>query len=250
MYLRLIFKFLILLLLSAASIQAATVTHEVITADTGGTPNTSGAFTPAVGDLLVVFVAASVTVQATATLTDSAGITFTQVGRVPWGTNVNSLYLFVSNSLAPSATSQTVTFDTASDPATGTVIAVASITGVTRTGLTAILQSTGQANQAAGTPAPVFGAGVDTNNPTLGAVANNTSPAGLTPPTSWTENGDTGYSTPTTGMEYVSRDSGFTGTTITWGSASASVFASGIIEIDTSVVASAPSNLLLVGIGK
>ncbi len=34
----------------------ATVVHLVTTADTGNTPNTSGSLSPAVGDLLVVFV--------------------------------------------------------------------------------------------------------------------------------------------------------------------------------------------------
>jgi hypothetical protein len=231
--------------------QAATITHRIGTADTGATPNTSGAFTPAVNDLLVASVTASGTVQATATLTNSAGTTFTQFGRVAYATDVNSIYFFVANSLVTSATSQTVTFNSASDPATGTIIMVASVAGMSRTGTSAILQTAAQNNQAAGgTPAPTFASAVNTNNPTIGVVGNNSSPAGMTTPSSWVEQNDTGFSTPTTGQEYVSKNNGFTGTTITWGSTSATVFGSGIVELDTSAAgACAGSPLALLGVG-
>jgi hypothetical protein len=56
----------------------------------------------------------------------------------------------------------------------------------------------------------------------------------MTPPTSWTEDSDNGYSTPTAGQESVSRVSGFTGTTVTWGGTSATAFGDIIVEIDTS----------------
>lgn len=221
----------------------ATVTHEISTADTGNTPNASGAFTPAADDLLIVFIVASATVTdpASSALTNSQGITFTQILRAQCASGVDSIYAFVANSLVTSgqAVSQTVTFNPA-DVANGTNIFVAAVAGMTRVGIDAILQSAKQDNQAAGTPAPAFGASAQTGNPTLGVIGNATNPAGLTPPTSWTEGGDIGYATPTTGGEYVYRNSGFTGTTITWGSASASAFGSIIIELDTSVPASNP----------
>ena len=213
----------------------ATVTHEVGTADTDATPNTSGAFTPAVGDLLVVFVTATGTLQATATLTSSVGgFTFTQVTNQQRGTPSHSSYMFVSDALVSSATSQTVTFDTASDGATGTVIQVAAIAGVTRVGLDAIRQFKSTTNIASVTPAVTFDAACLTGNPTLCHVANTDNPAGMTEPTGWTEASDLGHATPDNGGEYAFRNSGFTGTTITWGSDSASAWGAIIAEVDTS----------------
>jgi len=212
----------------------ATVVHEIATADTGNTPNASGAFTPALNDLLIVFIVASATVTdpASSALTNSAGLTFTQFLRAQCAASVDSIYGFVANQLA-TAVSQTVTFNPA-DAANGTNIFVASVTGMSRTGLSAIRQSALQSNQAAGTPAPVFPAVALTANPTLGVIGNATNPATMTTPSGWAEAADIGYATPTTGGEYVTRDSGFTGTTITWGSASASAFGAIIVELDTS----------------
>lgn len=216
----------------------ATCVLRVGTADTGATPNTSGSFTPGSGDLHIVFVVATDTVQATATLTNSNGITtYTQFLRATYASSAHSIYGFVSDSLGATG-SQTVTFDTASDPATGTLIFVYSIGSMTKFGLSAILQSTKQDNgAAAGTPAPAFGVSALTGNPTLGCIGNNTNPAGMTPPTNWTESasGDLGYINPATGGEVVHRDSGFTGTTITWGSTSASTFGALIVEVDARI---------------
>jgi hypothetical protein len=105
---------------------------------------------------------------------------------------------------------------------------------MSRTGAAAVLQSAKQENQGSGTtPAPVFGNSALTGNPTLGAVANTSNPATLTPPTGWTELDDLGITSPTAGLEYIGRNSGFTGTTVTWGSTSPTPFASLIIELDT-----------------
>lgn len=222
----------------------AATTHEIGTADTGATPNTSGAFTPALNDLLIVAVVASGTADTAPTLTNSAGLTFTLITRSAYSASANSIYIFVSNALVSSATSQTVTVDCPADSATGTIIFVEAVAGMTRTGLGAILQFARQQNQSAGgTPTAVFGANVNTNNVTIGVVGNSSSPAGLTPPTSWTEpasTGDLGFSTPTTGGEVVFRDSGFSSTTVTWGSTSATVFGTIMIELDTSVPSEDP----------
>lgn len=241
----------LILVLLASRLNAATVTHEIITADSGNTPNTSGAFTPALNDLLVVCAVGSVTGAATATMVSSVGgFTFTQILNVPYAADVNMMYCFVSNALVSSATSQTVEFAPQGDIANGSVIAVEAVAGITRTGLNAILQNANQANQAASTtPAPSFASSALTGNPTIGFVANNSNPAGLTGPSGWTEAGDTGYTLPTTGAEIVFRNSGFTGTTITWGSTSATVFGSIILEIDTSSPLSCNHALTLLGAG-
>jgi hypothetical protein len=217
----------------------AACTHEVDTADTGNTPNTSGAFTPVLGDLLIVFIVASATVTdpASSALTSSVGMTFTQFLRAQCAAGVDSIYGFVSDALVTNAASQTVSFAPA-DPANGTNIIVCAVAGMTRVGLAAVRQSAKQDNQAAGTPAPAFAAAALTGNPTLGCIGNASSPAGLTFPASWTEGADIGYSTPPTGAEYIFRNSGFTGTTITWGGASATAFGSIIVELDSSAIGS------------
>jgi hypothetical protein len=230
--------------LLAVSSQAATVTDsgtgtKFYTAQ--ATSYASNAFTPAAGDLLVVFVTASGTGDP-GTMTDSQGLGFTKIAGTAYAGNANTVYVFVSNSFA-SASSMTVTFDCTGDSATGCVLQVARVSGMSRTGASAVLQSA-VAKATGGTiPAATFAAAVETGNPTLGLVGNISNPAALTPPTSWTEQDDTGYFTPTTGAEYVSRNSGFTGTTITWGAASASAHGEVIVELDTSA-APTPSNTL------
>lgn len=216
----------------------ATCTHAVTTASTSNVASyASGSFTPAAGDLLIGFVRAGATaaVAPSASMITSLGIPFSLVRRQTFRTSLDSLYAFVSNGLVV-ASAQTVTFTCTGDAADGTVIFVCRVSGMTRTGLDAILQSAGQDNQAAaGTPAPAFSSSASTGNVTMGMVGNSTNPATMTAPTNWTERADSGYATPTSGAEYVTRDSGFTGTTITWGGISASAFGSLILELDTTV---------------
>lgn len=212
----------------------AAVTHAVSTASTANTTSyASGSFTPAANDLLVVFVTASGTVTNAPTMTDSQGLGFTLVAYGLKNGSADMVYCFVAKALA-AASSMTVTFDCTLDAATGAVIQVARVSGMTLVGARAVRQYAVLENQASGTPAPAFSLSCLTGNPTLGLIGNSTNAAGMTAPTSWTEKDDTGYATPTTGAEYVSRDSGFTGTTVTWGSSSASAFGAIILELDTS----------------
>ena len=217
----------------------ATTTHAIGTADTGASPNTSGAFTPAANDLLVVFVVASDTTDAAGTLSCSAGTTFTLVNKAVYSASANAIYCFVANSLS-AASSQTVTWTETSDAASGTHIFVERIAGMSRTGSGAIRQSAKTDNgSAAGTPAATFASSALTGNVTLGVVGNSSNPAAMTPPTNWTEpasTGDLGYNVPATGGEVVFRDSGFTSTTITWGGTSATVYGVSIVELDTTSV--------------
>lgn len=212
----------------------ASVTFAVGTTSTSNTTSyASSSFTPAAGDLLVVFVHASGTVGK-GQLIDSQNLGFTEVASVLDASSANTLYCFVA--LSPAAASaMTVTFKCIDDAATGADIDVYRVSGMHYVGQQAVRQTANQANHASGSaPAPAFGSAALTGNVTLGAVANSTSPATMTPPTGWTEGNDSGYSTPTTGLETVWRNSGFTGTTVTWGSSSASAFASLIVELDTS----------------
>ena len=228
------------LFLLAASAEAATVTHRVSTASTtDGTSFASDAFTPAAGDVLVAFVTATGTVAA-GSMTDSQNLGWDKITSALKASSADTLYLFVSRGTTANS-SMTVTFDCTGDSATGAVIQVASVSGMSRVGAVAVRQSQVVSNHASGTPAPAFASSALTGNPTLGLIGNATNPATMTAPTNWSEANDTGFATPTTGAEYVFRNSGFTGTTITWGSSSASAYGAIIVELDTTSTPSAPA---------
>lgn len=202
-----------------------------------GTGNRTCAITPAVGDLLVVFCNASGNTNATPTCSDNNGSgTYTLITTALKNTSADTLSVFVRTALMVNTTSTTVTVATGSNTA-GEIVIVA-LSGMTQVGAAAVLQSAVQANQAASTtPAPAFSSSALTANVTLGAVANSTATAAtMTEPTNWTERQDVGQGSPNTGLEVVSRDSGFTGTTVTWGSASSTAFASVILEMNGSSV--------------
>lgn len=213
----------------------ATATLGVGTASTSNSANyTSGSFTPAAGDLLVVFVVATAT-AADGSMTNSGTDLGWSIARTETkAASADKLWMFVADTLVPASAATTVTFSCTGDNATGAVVTVVRVAGMQRSGLSAILQVDGLSDQASAVPSLSFASSVLTENPTLGFIAEATNPAGLTPPTGWTELSDTGFNTPTTGSEVVSRDSGFTGTTITWGNTTGSVWGGIIAELDTS----------------
>ena len=198
---------------------------------------------PASADyLLVVLVVASATVDP-GDVTSDVGITFTKVTSALFNASADTLYVFVANQLSGEE-NPTVTFDCTGDNATGAIIGVAIVTGMSKTGAAAIRQSKIVQNQAAGgTPAVTFDAACLTGSITLGLVGNKSSPAGVVHPAGWTERYDSGYSLPTTGGEIITRDSGFTGTTITWGGTSATAFGVIGVELDTAAIVQLESQL-------
>lgn len=213
----------------------AAVTHRVATASTSNASSyASGSFTPAVNDLLVGKVVASGTQALDATLTDSVGGTWTLISTARKGTSTDMCYVYVRTALIASAVAMTVTFTCTSDAATGAVVIVSSVSGMTRTGAAAVRQFDIEENRGATTPACTFPAACLTGNPVIGVVGNGANPATLTPPTGWTEGVDTGFTTPACGAESAFINSGFTGTVVTWGSASGSVWGAIVIELDTS----------------
>jgi hypothetical protein len=221
---------------------ACTITHGVTLNDTtDGAVNTlqnytTGAFTPAANDLLVVFVGwstASGGAAGTISLSSSSGLTFTQQDIFSTGA-VRQIAVFVADSLA-AATLQTVT--AAVTPSGGVAaggcnITVLRVAGMSKVSTAAKRQTANISTGTGGTPAPVFGSSALTNNPCLGAVFNGTNPATMTPPAGWTEQNDSAFATPTSGVETAARASGFTGTTVTWASTTASNALSMIIELD------------------
>jgi hypothetical protein len=206
---------------------------------TNATSYTTASLGVVANELVVVFTGASGTI-ADGTVTDSLGGTYTLQDSSQKSAGADEGHLWVRDSLIPSTTSMTITFDCTGDAATGLILAAIRITGMSRVGASAVRQVAHQDAQSGGTtPAPAFPAACLTGNPTIGFIFNETNPAGMTPPTNWTElTADVGHSQPTTGGEYCIRNSGFTGTTITWGSTSASEYLSMIVELDTSAAPS------------
>lgn len=200
---------------------------------TSGTSNRTATITPAVGDLFVVFCNASGNTNSAPTCSDNNGGTYSLVGTAAKNSSADMMSCFVRDSLLPNTTSTVVTVATGSN--TAAEIVIVAVSGMAKSSSGAVRQSGKQANQAASTtPAPALPASALTVNVTLGAVGNTTTPATMTSPSGWTERQDVGQSTPSTGLEVVSRDSGFTGTTVTWGSTSGSAYASFVVELDGS----------------
>lgn len=215
----------------------ATITGRSSSASTTNTTSyASSAFTPAVGDLLVFLVLASETVDA-GSVSSSAGYTFTKVATAHRN-STDTLYVFVADSLVTSAVSQTLTYNCASDAATGCFRVVISISGMARTGASAVRQSAVQNTGTAGTtPAVTFGGAALTANPLVALLCNQANPATVTQPSAWSEQNDSGFNTPTTGFEYANINSGFTSSTVTWGSTSGTQFAALAVEFDSSAPA-------------
>lgn len=213
----------------------AAVTHLGATAlTTNLSAYTSGSFSPVVGDLLIVYCAVSDSVAAAPTLTESAGGgTYILIGRATWRTSLDSLYVYVRNTLAEANTARTWTFTTA-DAATGIVFAIAKATSMTRAGWSAVRQFDTTDNGAGGVaPNTVFPAVALTANACIFGLGNGANPCNQLPPTSFTERVDTGYATPTTGFEYASRDSGHTSATIASGDTSATAWGAFALELNT-----------------
>lgn len=197
--------------------------------------------TPTLNDVIVIVHGASAA-GATSTVSDNnsgGGGTYTKVIADINAVGSNqAMHLSVRNALISSATSTIFTATNATDNGGGLV--VMRVTGMSRTGSSAVKQSAVQEIQTAGTtPAPVMGSAVLTANAVIGAVINVSNPAALTPRSSpaYSEIADVGYATPVTGLEIMKIDSGETATTITWGGTSATGFGSLVAELDTSAAA-------------
>lgn len=220
---------------------------------TAGNKTTTAA-TTTTSDLIVVVAAASGTSLANAATTavsDNASGTYTKVadsGSI--ATSSPRITIWIRDSLVASGASTTFTATQANSSGGGLI--VYRVSGMTRTGLYAA-RAAGSAfsDSTTQTPAVTLWTPALTGNAMIGGVVNSTSPAGLTPPTSWTEDtspaADLGYSTPTTGLEACYRSSGHTSATTTWGGTSASAYRACVVELDTSTFTN--RKLALSGVG-
>ena len=209
---------------------AATYSSSAAGGGTSGTSNRTASITPAAGTTLVVFCMVSVNTNNAPTCSDNRGGTYDLIAVAQTNAGANRLSAFIRKAFCDNV-SHTVTVATGSNTA-GEIVLIA-VAGLEFLGSDAVRQSAVQDNGGRGTtPAPAFSSSALTGNMTLGAVGNGTNPATLTTPGSWTERQDVGQSTPSTGLEVVTRDSGFTGTTVTWGSTSGSVYGAIIVELN------------------
>jgi len=209
---------------------AAAITHGVtLSSNSNASSYTTASFTPTNGDLLVLLASIWDTTTDPGTVSDSLGGSWTRV--FDYDTDYQSVWI---RSAFSDGSALTVTVDVTGDPATGAILFVARASGMSRTGAAAFRQGNNNTGGGGTAPNTTFAAAALTGNPTIAKMHNITNPAGLTPPTNWTEQVDTGHNQPTAGAEYATRDSGFTGTTITWGSSSASGWRAVSIELDSS----------------
>lgn len=145
--------------------------------------------------------------------------------------------VYVRNS--PLGGTGTFNITAAQASSTGGGFSAYKIAGMSRFGADAIRQigpsaTTSTAHLAAATPSFAFPAAVLTGNPTIVAAYAQSLAAVLTEPVGWVEGHDLAYATPSASLETARRDSGFTGTTVTWGSTWSTAGGSFGIEFDTS----------------
>lgn len=221
--------------------------------DAGGTWNTTAGnktvvATPAVNDLIVVVHGMSGWASGdNSTITDNNadGLgTYHRIGTatVPMsqgGGTGGALWISIRNALVGSGTSTTFTCTNTGD--TGGGLTVLRFSGMTRVGSQAIKQSKGENTQTENPPTLTFNATTNTNNPIVLAVLGEDNPAGVTPPTGFTEADDTGWASPTTGIEVCWDDSGNTATLFSWSGGALTDHNEVGLELDTS----APPTALL-----
>lgn len=183
----------------------------------------SVSFTPTAGRLVVALVNITLTnIDGTfGVLSGGSGISsFALAGRAFNSANGHSSYIWVAEQFVGTPAATVLRANVSADPGTGFYFAVVEVDSMFRTGADAIRQ-VAEINDGPGASAPVFDFGVGNNvltgNPTLG-VLGNISSGGLSVPVGWTEpvGYDLTFGSPTYGSHIIYRDSGFTGTTVTY----------------------------------
>lgn len=208
----------------------ATVTARAVLWNTTAGVKTTASITPANGELLVAIVGVAGTDTAP-TMSDSKGGAWTLVDVFrSYGAAVTGGLRMYCRNTACDGTAMTVTMTPAGDSGGG--LAVLSCTDPGAFGASAVRSTGGQADQAAGTPAPVLSNTPVSVDPVVAAVMTNTNgSANGTIRTGYTEDYDLGFNTPPSGLEVQHRNSGETSATLTQGGATPSGFAAIAIEI-------------------
>jgi hypothetical protein len=212
---------------------AVTSVSPTVFSASAGTSFVSNAFTPAAGDLLVVFVYARDT-AANGALTGSTGLTFTRIAqRSDFG---NGAYLFVANALA-SNVSQTVRFTCTGDLAIGCYIKIARISGMTKTAAAAFRQYATADGDSGDPLAATFAAAALTGNPILAFAGVDDQPTGLSEPAGFATIEETSVMAFTLSAAFSYVDSGFTDTSVEFGDEPESDAVMYVVELDASTTA-------------
>ena len=179
-----------------------------------------GAFTPTRDAALVVSVDINGTNPVAAISDDQGGALVWTLQQDNTGAT-NSIRTWTAVAPAsPASTIITISF-TGATGAIGEVLEIPG--GVYR-------QSGTQAGAAAAAPNVTLGSAILAASAAIGFVYNTTSPPALTPPANWTESQDIGHAAPATGMETAFIAAGETGSTITWGSTTATAWRAHLLE--------------------
>jgi hypothetical protein len=193
----------------------------------------TGSFTPAAGDLLLAVAGVQGTVDGGAYTSSDAGKTYAKVTEAVWTSDTRRLYAFVAEQAAD-ADSQTGTMDVTGDAGTSCAQAILRVSGMTKLGAAAIRQFKVASNQSAADPTITFDSACLTGNPTIMVVVFNSASTGNgTDPVGWTRTADIAIGTPGCNVIAFTRNSGFTGTTITMTSGATNHAVIGI-ELDAS----------------
>lgn len=216
----------------------ATITHAGSTWNTNANSQQVVA-TPAVDDLIVIVHGASGWASGeTGTVGDDQGGSYDIVGGDPLssaGGTGGALWISIRTALIASAVSFTWTVN--NQAATGGGLTVFRVSGMSRVGSGAVKQVVGESTQTENPPSIAFGAATLTENPIILAVLGEDNPAGVTPPTGFTEAHDGGWATPTTGIEVCFVNSGQTSSSYAWSGGALTDHNEVGIELDTSAAA-------------
>lgn len=194
----------------------STVTVQTELYSTANTTSyTSPSFTPAAGETLFVSILeGNSTGGSSPSLSNSDGLTFTEVTTNTNTSGVGRMKLYVSNSYTANV-SQTVTFSV-STSTVGCIMFVWTVSG-TNTGSSAIFQSKVATGTSTGTPTATFDSAPSGTRALL-AVAGKGSSSLSTGPSGYTEQGDLISTSPGVACTYATVNSGNTTSTVTWGS--------------------------------
>lgn len=227
----------------------ATVTQRSgVSSATDNAAVVSASFTPTAGDLLVVFAMHTGKTTIPAVTASANGITFSSISGISptlKNASADSQSVWIADQLVP-ASPVAMTCTTTPTTSTAGFIFVFSVTGMVRTGTSAVRSRGNGPNGAAITPNITLTQATLTGNPLLGSLFNGTNPATMTPPTGWTETatiGDIGTTPPASGGEVAFLAAGAAVSSVSWGSASGSAQCGVVVEMDTSALPVFPDRI-------
>ncbi len=219
---------------------AITVPVAVLVNTTDVDTYTFAAFTPSASSLIFCFSSAYST--AVQPIISGGSLTwYSLINLIPAGTkSINLFYAFAPTS----PVSTTVQLVYTADAATGCAGIIYQVTGYNTSNP---LVQWGNKSTTAANPNLNLARNMNTNNGYIGYFSSNTNPPTSTPPASWTEDADTGFATPTTGITAAHRINGETGNSITFTAAS-SAYDLMFVEINEATQSN-PRNLSALGAG-